>query len=99
MLPSGFPTDLAEAFKRWNETHNAYLDHHVFRKPPATHDHHAVATDDPAVCPETFRFPLALTAFQGTDLDTDFIRVMAVSDIAWLSGRNEDEIFALGDRL
>ena len=87
------------SFDEWNAAHNAYLDHHVFRKPPATHDYHAVDTDDPAVCPETFRSTLALTAFQGTDLDTDFIRAMPVADIAWRAGRNEDEVFALGQQV
>ena len=94
-IPSGEPT----SFDEWNAAHNAYLDGQVFIKPPGSHDHRAVATDDPAVCPDTFRSPLALTAFQGTDLDTDFIRVMSVSDLAWLSGRNADDIFALGEQV
>jgi hypothetical protein len=87
------------SFSRWNESHNAYLDGRVFKKPPATHDYHSVSMDDPAVCPETFRAPLALTAFEGTDLDTNFIRIVPVPDLAWLSGRNEDEIYALGEHV
>jgi hypothetical protein len=95
-IPSGGPT----SFNEWNAAHNLYLAGHVFRAPPASYDHHhAVDTNDPSVCPETFRSPLALIAFQGTDLDSDFIRLMAVSDIAWLSGRDEEEIFALGEQV
>ena len=94
-LPPGGPA----LFDDWNAAHNAYLEGRIFVKPPASHDYHAVATDDPGVCPDTFRSPLALAAFQGTDFDIDFIRMVAVSDIAWLSSRNEDEIFALGKRV
>ena len=94
-LPPGRPA----SFGDWNAAHNAYLDGRIFVKPPASHDYHAVATDDPGVCPDTFRSPLALAAFEGTDLDTDFIRMVAVSDIGWLSGRREDEIFALGEQI
>lgn len=96
-IPLGGPA----SFDEWNVAHNLYLASHVFRPPSASYDphHNAVDTGDTAVCPETFRSPLALTAFQGTDLDTDFIRVIPVSDIAWLSGRNEDEIFSLGQQV
>lgn len=89
------------SFDEWNEAHNIYLASHVFRPPSATYDphHNAVNTSDPAVCPETFRSPVALRAFQGTDLDTDFIRVMAVSDIAWMSDHLEDEVYALGEQV
>ena len=85
------------SFADWDAAHNNYLERHIFTKPPFGHDHHAIATDDAAVCPETFRSPLALATFQGTDLDTHFVRMMAVADIAWLSGRAEDEIFRLGE--
>ncbi len=94
-LPPGGPA----SFSQWNEAHNHYLDGRVFMKPPATHDYHSVSTDDPVVCPETFRAPLALKAFEGTDLDTEFIRVVPVPDLAWLSGQNEDEIYALGEQV
>lgn len=94
-LPPGGPA----LFDEWNAAHNAYVEGHIFVKPPGSHDYHAVATDDPGVCADTFRSPLALTAFQGTDLDTDFIRMVAVSDIASLSGHDEDRIFALGEQI
>lgn len=93
-----FPAAGPASFAEWTVAHNQYLEQHVLAKPPAGHDYHAVATNDPAVCPETFRSRLALTPFQGTDLDTHFIRMIAVADLAWLSGRAEDEIFALGEQ-
>lgn len=96
---SGLLATRPTSFNEWNTAHNVYLEQRVFPKPPAAHDYHSISTSDTTVCPETFRSPLALTAFQGTDLDTDFIRVMAVADLAWLSGLGEDEIFALGERV
>jgi hypothetical protein len=92
------PSGLA-SFSEWNSSHVHYLEHLVFSKPPAGHDHRSVDTDDPAASPETFRAPLALTPFQGTDLDTYFVRMIAVDDLAWLSGRNDEEIFAFGQRV
>ena len=86
------------SFDAWNEAHNRYLKR-VFVTPPADDDYYAVATDDPLVCPETFRAPLALTAFEGTDLDTYFIRVVPVSDIASRSRGNKDHIYTLGERV
>ena len=97
-IPSGGPSLLDEWFDEWNAAHNAYLAGNVFCTPPASHDYQAVATDDPAVCPETFRSTLALTAFRGTDLDTHFIRVVPVADLERMSDRlkTADEIYALG---
>jgi hypothetical protein len=94
-LPSAGPA----SFAQWNAAHNRYLDERVFKKPIGVHNYHSIDMDDEAVCPETFRAPLALTAFQGTDLDTDFIRMMAVSDLAWLSGGVAGEIYELGKRV
>ena len=94
-LPPGRPG----SFDDWNAAHNFYLAGRVFLPPPASHDYHAVPADNPRACPETFRSRLALTAFEATDLDTDFIRMVAVSDIAWRSGRREEEIFALGEQV
>ncbi|MCY2990160.1 MAG: hypothetical protein NTY19_20140 [Planctomycetota bacterium] len=86
-------------FVDWNKAHNDYVDRQVFVKPPAGHDHHAVATDNPSVCPETFRAPLALSTFSDTDFDTYLIRMVAAADLAWLSGANEDRIFEFGQQL
>src|ERR1700741_5202510 len=41
-------------FVEWITAHNGYLEKHVFLKPPALHDYHSVARNNPAVCPETF---------------------------------------------
>jgi hypothetical protein len=94
-LPAGGPT----SFDEWNAAHNRYLEERIFVKPPATHDHHSVPTDDPAVSADTFRSPPALADFQGTDLDTHFIRMIAVADIAWLSGQKEDYVYTLGEQV
>jgi hypothetical protein len=96
---AALPPGGVASFGDWNAAHNSYLSSRIFIAPPASHDYHRVAIDDPGACPDTFRSPLALTAFQGTDLDTDFVRMVAVSDIAWLSGRNADQIFALGEQV
>lgn len=86
-------------FAEWTTAHNNYLDKHVFIKPPALHDYHSVARNNPAVCPETFRAPLALVTFQGTDFDTNLIRLVSVADIAWLSNESEDYVFSLGEEV
>jgi len=86
-------------FLEWNGVHNAYLTQYVFIRPPAGHDYRYVAPDDPVVCPETFRGAVALYPFQGTDLDVDFIRLVPVADIAWLSGENEALIYRLGEEV
>lgn len=94
-LPSGGPGTFGE----WITAHNNYLGRHVFLKPPALHDYRSVARNNPAVCPETFSAPLALVSFQGTDLDTNFIRLVSVADIAWLSKESEDYIYSLGEEV
>lgn len=91
------PSYTISTFEKWNEAHNRYLSERILITPPAIHDYRSVNTEDITVCPDTFRSSLSLSAFQGTDLDTDLIRIVAVSDIAWLSGYNEDEIFRLGE--
>lgn len=97
-FPSALAADPAEAFEQWNEVHNIYVLERIFVRPPAGHDHHSVDTNNPTTCPETFRSSLALAFFQGTDLDTHFIRLMPVSDIAWLAREREDRILALGEQ-
>ena len=93
-LPSTGPGNFAE----WNTAHNAYVSRNVFLSPPATHDYRVVERDDHDVCPETFRAPLALSAFQETDFDTKLIRMIPSTDIARLSRHSEDHIFSLGEQ-
>lgn len=87
------PLDLG----RWDRAHTRYLEEHIFVTPPPTHDYSSVELEDPDVCPETFRSTLALTAFKDTDFDTALIRVVQVSDLAYLSGEREEHIFSLGE--
>lgn len=94
-LPAAGPVSFAD----WTAAHSQYIDERVFIKLPAGHDHQSIATDDPSVCPETFRAPLALRAFGDTDLDVHFIRMEAVDNLAWRSGKTENEIFALGEQV
>lgn len=96
---NGLPTTGPSDFAKWNQVHNEYLKYHVFRRPPALHDYRVVARDNPVVCPETFRAPLALRTFQGTDLDTAFIRLVSVADLAWLAKESDDYIFSLGEQV
>lgn len=99
---TGFPTTGITDFAEWVWVHNLYLKRHVFVVPPATHDYRTVAPDNPNVCPETFRAPLALSTFQGTDFDTVLIRLVPVSDLAWLARALEDDenkIFSLGEQV
>lgn len=93
-LPPAGPRDFTE----WDSAHKGYLLRHVFRAPPAVHDYRFVPRDNPAVCPETFRAPLVLVTLQRTDLDTAFIRLVSVADIAWFSREKEDRIFSLGEQ-
>ena len=86
-------------FAEWNKAHNEYLKRFVFVTPPAVHDYRVVPSDNSAVCPEPFRVALALLAFQGADLDTYLIRMVAVTDLAWLCGDNEARIFSLGEQV
>lgn len=95
---AAFLPDLPISFDAWNAAHNRYLER-VFVKPPAGDNYHAIAINDPLVCPDTFRTPLALPAFEGTDLDTFFIRMVPVSDLAWLSRQNENYIYSLGEQV
>lgn len=95
---SMMPAALSD-FSEWVAAHNLYLDRHVFVKPPATHDYRYVDQSDFDACPETFRVPLALTTFSGTDLDTALLRLVSVSDLAWQSRRNEKDIFTLGEKV
>lgn len=93
------PTTGLSDFAKWNKAHNEYLERNVFPRPPALHDYRVIARDNPAVCPETFREPLALRAYQGTDLDTAFIRLVSVADLAWMARESEDYVFSLGEQV
>jgi hypothetical protein len=97
-LPPAGPKDFAE----WNHAHNKYLTNHIFIPSPGVHDYRSVARNNPVVCPETFRVPLALNTFQDTDFDTYLIRVVSVADIASLLNHNtkdnRDYIFSLGEK-
>jgi len=101
------PRDLDE----WRAMHDrpaGYLGKHVFLRPEGVHDHRYVNPTDPAVCPETFRAPLALIGSE-IDLDTPLIRLVAVDYIATsaiaTSGsimsarRRTKEVFDLGKRV
>lgn len=90
------PNDGAVSFDEWNTAHNEYLNRLIFCKPPGTHDYRYIEPDNPDICPETFRGRLALIPFQGTDLDTHFIRIIPVSDLAYLSGESAERIVELG---
>lgn len=93
------PDDPNVDFEQWNTEHNRYLTQHVFVRPPGAHDYRYVSPDNPTVCPETFRAGLALIPFQGTDLDTHFIRIVPVSDLAYLSRESEHVIFSLAEQV
>lgn len=86
-------------FVEWNKAHNEYLRRYVFIPSTPLHDYRVVPLDNPNVCPETFRAASALRAFQETDLDTYLIRLVAVTDVSWLSGHREDHIYSLGDQV
>lgn len=95
---SVFPAGEPASFEAWNNAHNVYLGQHVFKKPPPGHNVRVVATSDESACPNTFRCALSARAYEGTDLDTHFVRMIPVNDLAWLSGDNEDAIFRLGQQ-
>ena len=94
----GVPSAGPNSFVEWNEIHNRYLGRYIFKTPPALHDYRVVARDNLAVCPETFRAPLALYTFQGTDLDVALIRLVSVADLAWMANQSEDYVFTLGEQ-
>jgi hypothetical protein len=94
-LPPGGPP----GFHEWYTAHNQYLTERVFVRPAALHDYRLVDPSDPATCPETFRPGRALIPFSGTDLDVHLIRMVQVSDIAYLSGEDENKIFSWGQEI
>lgn len=85
-------------FEQWNTEHNEYLNGEIFLT-TTPHDYNLIAADDHAICPETFRGGMALIPFQGTDLDTHLIRMVPVSDLAYLSKNKEDHIFSLAEQV